>query len=98
MSNQDVEQALSEGPDKVANSLLEWRKASLEKKRLAGLLFIEMKAKNPEMSSTEIKTRLQGSKEIFDAEMKEAVAEANYTRCLESHLAAKKLSNIRTAY
>jgi hypothetical protein len=94
----DLEEALATLPDRVADALLIWRTATAAKKKLVGDLFVKMKSVHSDMSSTEIKTRISASKELFEAEMKEVSAEAEHTRLNERLMAAKKLASLRTAF
>ena len=98
MSNEDLESSLELLPDKVADVLLEWRKATLEREKTEALLFVEFKANEEEKSSTEIKALINSSPERYAKVMEEIKAEVEYNRWYEKLLSVKKRASLRTSY
>ena len=98
MSNIDLEKTMAELPDLVADALLVWRTATLDKDRLHAQLYITYRSTNPEMTSVEIKARIGDDDRYYQASLSELKAEAEYNRLNERLMAAKKLASLRTAF
>jgi len=96
--NDDLEKSLSELPDKVADNLLKWRKATLEREKEEALLYIGFKGIDTKRTATEIKALINSSDSRYQSVMKEIMAEAEYNRLNEKLLAAKKSATLRTAF
>lgn len=102
MSNENLEHELERGPDAIAKSLIAWRTATYNRKKLEALLYAEHKGKaaveGEKLSSTEIKAKVQSDERLFSLVMDEIKAEAEYQRITEKHLSNKKRASLRTAY
>lgn len=96
--NFDLEKALDEGPDLIADALEKWRVASLGREKIEALLYATVKGGSEKITATEIKARINSDPHRYEAVLVEIKAEANYTRLLERHLANKKRAGFRTTY
>lgn len=98
MIKTDLEQSLEDGPERIKNALLQWRKASLEREKVESLAYLRIKTENPEATATELKFRLLSDPEREKAKMLEDIFEAEYRAIEETHLSNKKLAAMRTAF
>ncbi len=96
--NTDIEDALIQLPDQVADCLLQWRKATLDREKTEANLYLVHKAEHPEATSTEIKARINSSDARYNAFMLEAQRESEYNAKYETLMAFKKRADLRTAY
>ena len=96
--DQSLEEALDNLPDKVADELIKWRTATLEREKVESLLYLKFKGEDGGRTATEIKALVNSSDERYKANLAEAQAEANYERLYEGLMAAKKKADLRTAY
>ena len=97
-TNIQIEHDLESLPDKVADLLLLWRKASLEREKAEALLYLKFKGEDKELTATEIRAMVHSDDGRYIAMMEEIKAESLYTRYYEKLLSAKKLSSLRTAF
>lgn len=93
-----LERQLEELPQQVANALLQWRTATLQREKLEAKLYLEFKAKDPESTATTLKAMINGSDERYQAVLIEASFESAYTAKYETLLAAKHLARLREAF
>ncbi len=98
MSNDDLETDLERGPEAISRALKAWRLATYERKKQEGLLYAEFRLRDPGMNSTELKHKLNASNELYPYIEAEVLAEAEYKRVEEKHLANKRRAGLRTAY
>ena len=96
--NMEVMEALEEGPDKVADALLEWRKASLIRERKEAMLYLQFKSAEGKRTAGEIEAMVDADDERYTLRLQEAMKESEYHRFLEKLLAAKKMADLRTAF
>jgi hypothetical protein len=94
----EIEKALETLPDKVADMLIKWRTATLDRERIEALLYLKFKVCDGTRTATEIKAMVNSNGERYKANLDEAVAEAEYTRLYERLLSLKKNASLRTAY
>lgn len=102
ITNAELERQLDELPDKVADALLVWRKATIERETVEARLFVEKK-----------RAALNGGGPAGDDYIKaivradesrrlscecEATAEACHARLYERLMAGKRQAAVRTAY
>lgn len=96
--NADIQKSLEELPSEVSAFLLEWRKATLDREKTEALLYLKFRGENPDRTATEIKALVNSNDERYQVSLKEAQAEAQYTKVLETLLCAKKEASLRTAF
>lgn len=96
--NLDLEQALADGPDLIADALEKWRVASLEREKIEALLYASVKGGADKITASEIRARINSDPNRYDAVLAEIRAEANYTRLLERHLSNKRRASLRVAF
>lgn len=98
MIQSDLEEGLSRLPAEVAQALLQWRKAQLDRERLEARISLRLRAEHPDATATEIKSLLHSTQERYDAVLQEATFESIYTAKYESLMALKKQCDFRTAF
>lgn len=97
--NEGLEQQLEELPDIVADALLKWRTATLEREKTEALLYLRFRAGGEEKRTTEeIKALVRSDDGRYSAVLEESKAESDYERVKERLLCKKKLSDLRTAF
>lgn len=96
--NDDLESDLERGPDAIAKALKNWRFATYQRKKKEGLLYAEFRLRDPNRNSTELKHLINCSDELYPLIEAEVIAEAEYKRVEEKHLANKRRAGLRTAY
>lgn len=96
--NADLETALGELPDKVADALKEWRVATLEVEKTEALLYLKHRGGNFKRTADEIKAMVKSDQGRYEVCLKEALAESEYNRLNERLMSWKKLASLRTAY
>ncbi len=96
--NAQIETDLSEGPDLVATALLKWRRATLEREKIEGVLYAKLKAGEEKRTSEEIKALVRADGGRYAATLIEIQAESDYVRLNERLMAAKKMAGLRTAF
>jgi hypothetical protein len=94
----DLEESLEQLPDKVASSLLKWRKATLERERIEAILYLQYKAGVEKRTQDEIKALVRQDGGRYQSVLDEAVAESEHTRLNERLMCAKKEASMRTAF
>ena len=96
--NLDVEKALDELPDQVAEALTNWRIATLNREKFEALLYSRFKGTHFGITSIEIKALINQDNERYDYVLNEIKAEADYKRLEERLMAIKKRAALRTHY
>lgn len=98
--NQQIESDLETLPDKSADALFEWRKATLDREKTEALLYLRFKAESigEKKTVSDIDAMVDADDGRYLVKLKEASAESEYERIYEKLLAAKKISDIRTAF
>lgn len=96
--NQHLEEQLETLPEIVGQALLQWRKSTLDRERLEASLYLKFKVEYPNSTATEIRAMVNANDERYSAVLTEASFESQYTIKLETLMAAKKLSSLRTAF
>ena len=96
--NMEIEDALEKLPDKVADQLLLWRTATLNREKTEALLFLKFKASGNDRTATEIKAMVHSDESRYAAVLEELKAESNYERLYERLMSFKKRADLRTAY
>jgi hypothetical protein len=96
--NSDLENELQALPDKVADALLNWRLATLDREKTDALLYASIKGADKGLTATEIKAMIQGDQGHYNAVLAEIKAESEYKRTDEILMAKKKLASLRTAF
>lgn len=96
--NTDLEDSLSQLPDKVADALQKWRIATLEREKCEALLYMGFKGGQVDRTATEIKALINGSGERYSCVLDEIKAESEYVRLNEKLMAIKKEMSMRTAF
>lgn len=98
VTNQKLIETLEKGADEVADSLLAWKKASLEREKIEAHLLLRYKAEDQKLNMDQIKALVKVNDERYQACLREAVAESDYQRIYERLLSAKKIASFYTAY
>lgn len=100
MQNVDIEAALDELPDKVADALFRFKEASLERERIYSKSFLEIKARSAgeKVTVAEMDATIKSDDHYHQACLDEITAEAEWTRVNEKLMAAKKQAAMRTAF
>ena len=94
----ELESELQEAPEAVSKAFETWRNAEESLKRHEALKHIDIKAKNPEMTSTDVKAHVTASDDIFQERLEVIKLEAEYTKLSLRHLADKKRASFRTQF
>ena len=100
MDNAKITEILDTYPDKVAEALKKWKTAKIDLDRLEAKLYLTIRADHAgeKLPVREIEAIMKGSDEHYAAALAEVVAESEYTAAYETLLAAKRESNMRTAF
>lgn len=96
--NSDLENALEILPEQVSRALLNWRKATLDREKLEGLLYIRLKAENADRTATELKALINSDQGRYEAVLAEISFESVFKLKEESLMAKKKEASLRTAF
>lgn len=100
MTNAEIDEILGTYPDKVADALLDWRKAELEAKRTYAKEYLDTKAQaaGEKVTVGEIEAKVRAGSTHYKAVLEEITAESGYVRANERLMSAKKLASIRAAF
>lgn len=98
MNNVELEQALFNLPDQVADALVKWRTASLERERAEAKLYLHFKSEGDKRTSDEIKAMVRSDSGRYEVVLKEIEAEVEYNRLNDRLLSFKKMASLRVAY
>lgn len=102
LTNAQVEEQLEELPDKVAEALLVWRKATIERETVEAILFVEKKkaalASGGPAGDDYIKSLVRSDENRRAACECEAAAESIHCRLYERLLGAKRQAAVRAAF
>lgn len=83
----------------MADALLKWRKAELERQKVEALKYMQYKHVGAEKRTvSEIEALVHSDEDRYQAKLAEALAESEYTRLLEKLYATKRLLGSRTAF
>lgn len=96
--NLDLDEALNNLPDDVADALEKWRTATLEREKVEALLYISCRGRSDKITISEIKSIINSDERRYAAVLEEIKAEATYTRLYERLLSMKKRASLRTAF
>jgi hypothetical protein len=94
----DLEEALETLPEVVAQCLLNWRKATLDREKTEASLYLQFKGLDAGKTATEIKAMIHESKERYEAVLSEISCESVYTAKYETLLAMKHKARLREAF
>jgi hypothetical protein len=91
---------LQQYPDFVADSLLRFRTATIEKDRVYAKSYLEIKAQSAgeKITVVEIDATIKASAEWYAAAMEEVKAESDWTRKNETLMASKKAAALKGAF
>lgn len=92
----DLEEMMNSLPDKVAEALIVWRTATLDREKMEALVYASTKATNDKLTATEIKSFINSNPQRYEAVLKEIKAESDYTRVYERLLSVKKIASLRS--
>lgn len=98
IENADLERDLTSLPDKVADALLAWRKATIEQEKITAVYYLRFRGDGHKRTVNEIEAMVNTNEECYLAKLDEALKEALYTRLLEKLYSAKKQASFRTAF
>ena len=93
-----LEAALEKLPDQVADALQRWRRATLDREKVEALLYLQFRGGEFKRTADEIKSMVRSDGGRYEACMKEAMAESEYTRLDQRLMSWKRLASLRTAY
>jgi len=96
--NSDIEEALENLPDQIADALESWRRSTLEREKIEALCYLEYKGQDEDRTSTEIRALVHSDSGRYTAVLDEIKAESNYNRLYERLMAMKKKADLRTAF
>lgn len=96
--NAQIEKDLENLPDLVSESLLKWRKETLEREKVEALLYLSFKNDGGSKTVREIEALVESDNRRYEARLKESVAESDYERLYERLMSSKKLADLRTAF
>lgn len=102
MTNEQVAEIMETYPDRVADALLVFRKATAERERVEGRrhleIKVELKARGEYATADDVKAMVRSDDARYEAVMCEISAEAMYQRLYETLLTAKKTASLRAAF
>jgi secreted Zn-dependent insulinase-like peptidase len=98
LGNQDIDNALETLPDLVAEELMKWRIATLEREKVEALLYARFKGEDKERTATEIKALIHANGMRYAAVLEEIKSEAGYERIYEKLMSSKKRADLRNAF
>lgn len=94
----ELEKSLEELPDQIYTAKLKWQGSILKREKEEALICAEIRLKNPDITSTEVKELLYLSDKRQEIKMLEIVNEAEYERLYEMLMTKKILARLRTAF
>ena len=95
---ENIEELLSELPEKVAIALQVWRLRTLERKRIEAVLYLRHKGEDPKMTKDEINAHIELDAERHQKMLEEIMAETKYKELSDEQMAVKKKASIRVQY
>ena len=102
MTNEQIAEIMETYPDRVADALLVFRKATAERERVEGRrhleIKVELKARGEYATAEDVKAMLKSDEVRYSAVMAEISAEALYQRAYEMLMTAKKTASLRAAF
>lgn len=100
MTNAEIEVAMGNLPDTVADALYSYKSAIIDKERLCAKTFLEIKARSAgeKITVAEIEAMVRADLDCYKASLNEVEKESEYVRFNEKLMAAKKLAALRTAF
>lgn len=102
IENADIEKALSDLPDQVADALFAWRKAEADRARLEGEVWLRIKEDSAgtgeKLTSEDLRAKVKSHPACFEARILEANTEAVHARLYERLMALKRTSAMRAAF
>lgn len=101
MTDAEIIEVLGKYPDKTADALEKWKRATLERKRVGSKLYLELKAKAAGGEKTtvkELEMMVESNDEHYKMCLDEIMAESDYQKCYEKLMSAKKMASIRAAF
>lgn len=96
--NADIEKVLLTYPELVGKALLDWRKAELDRQKAEAEICAEIRVKNPDMNSTQVKELLHASQRRYEICLVEIASESHYTTLNETLLSMKRLAGLRESF
>lgn len=97
---ENLEQVLSDLPEKVASKLEAWRMSTLNREKTEAILYLRFKGATDgqKRTSDEIKAMIREDGERYQAVLAEIKAESAYNLANETLMCAKKKASLRTAF
>lgn len=96
-TSEELEKALIDLPDEVADALLVWRTATLNREREEALLHAKLRARDIEMPAAQLKALINANDTRYEFVLIEIKAESEYNRKYEKLMGAKKIAALRVA-
>lgn len=93
-----MEESLNQLPDLVADSLLEWRKATIDRQKILAVTYLKFRGELEKRTVSEIEAMVDKDDACYKAKLDEAVKEAEHTRLLERLYAVKRTLAARAAF
>ena len=94
----DLEAGLEKLPDEVADALLRWRLATLDREKTEALIYLKFKGEGEKRTADELKMMVRADSGRYAAVLREVRAESDYTRLYERLMSFKKSASLRTAF
>lgn len=101
LSDAEIVEILGTYPDKTAEALKRWKEATLERKRIAAKVYLEIKAKSAggeKLTVKEIEMMVEQNTDHYKACLEEILAESEHMKLYEKLMSAKKMANIRAGF
>lgn len=94
----NIEELLSELPEKVSLALKEWRIKTIEKKRIEAVLYLKYKLEIPGITKDGINAHTELNPEHHEKVVEEINAEVKYKELSDEQMAVKKKAGLRIQY
>jgi hypothetical protein len=101
LTDADIIEILGTYPDKVADALEKWKRATLERKRVGSKLYLELKAKSAggeKITVKELEMMVESNQTHYELCLEEIMAESDHMKLYEKLMAAKKMASIRAGF
>lgn len=95
---ENLEELLSELPDRVSSALENWRMKTLLREKCEAMLYLKFKGGGEKRTSEEIKAMVRDDGGRYEAVLEEIKAESAYNLANETLMCAKKKASLRTAF
>jgi hypothetical protein len=101
MTDAEIVEVLGTYPDKTADALARWKRATLERERCAAKFYLDAKAKaagGEKVTVKELEMMVEADDGHYKACLDEIMAEADHLRFYERLMSAKKMASVRAGF